>query len=262
MIEMNDRLMLYIDVLGFSDFIKGIPDDDLKKRLEFYESFFEKHNRREVFQEVTERDPVLAKIFPNVKTYIDDPESSVFSDSILTSYPEDMSEEFINDVSDRFVEGMRKRSLGTFIRKACEIQKEIILSLGLLVRGIIHIGFLHHEGHLIIGKGFIEVLELEKKKGKPVIYLSDEVYKRWKCEIDTELEKDKKRTFYRRNREDIYIFPAMLLAKDNKCEVERIMEKGLGEALELDKESEKDKASEKWKWMQDELRDYYSEGAQ
>ena len=139
-----------------------------------------------------------------------------------------------------------KKPIATFIHKGCEIQRDILFSLGLLVRGVIHIGPLHHEEHLIIGKGFIEAFELEKEKKNPAIYLSAEVYKRWQTEIDIELKKDKQHTFYRKEGDDIYIFPAYLLSEKNKQEVDTLIRNGLDQAP--------CGARQKWEWMQTELR--------
>ena len=104
MLEMNDRLMLYIDILGFSDFMKKTPPNILKQKLCSYENIFKAYNKGESFKEVEQTDPMVKRMFPNVTTYEDNPESSVFSDSILFSYKEYMPEEFLNDTPVHFKE--------------------------------------------------------------------------------------------------------------------------------------------------------------
>jgi len=228
--SLQNKLILYVDILGFSNYVKDPSFSE--KNITALKDLFKKYNRSQTFEK---RDNYRYDLKFN---------STLFSDSFLVSIPEFLPAQALSVLSKQFRQGAKKIGVQGLIFSACEFQETLFLEFNLLVRGVIHYGKLLHEGHFIIGKGFIEAYDIEKKLINPAIYLSDEVKEIYKNEIERELKKGDKHTFYREEGKETYIFPATLISKDNSQRTRAIIKKG------KEKAKENSRALGKWHWME------------
>ncbi|STX43945.1 Uncharacterised protein [Legionella donaldsonii] len=125
----EDRVIIYLDILGFKDFIENMTSEQENALLRVYHSFRPSagHRRKDGLTELS---------------------FTFFSDTIVFSWP-------VNYVSN---------SLLIAVHQAEILQRTLFINLNLLSRGVIHIGKLYHNHPIIYGQGLIEAYSYEKEK--------------------------------------------------------------------------------------------------
>lgn len=135
--ELEPRMILYIDLLGFSEFIQKMK---MKSKEE---------NARTV--------GILTLTFPQVL------EAARRADNPANSRPYDMQ---LFHFSDTIVVSMSHRARGRAFEvmvKAANVIAARMLDIGLLCRGAIHFGQLYHKDNLIYGPALVEAHAHESK---------------------------------------------------------------------------------------------------
>jgi len=139
----EERYVAFVDILGFSEIVKNSIKGNEKP------SFDELVN---ILGKISERDHEIDSVFG------DDFKFQTFSDSII--------------MSDRI-------SIGGLFQITSAVQDLAIelLKVGLLMRGGIAKGRLHHDANVVFGPAFLEAYRLESSIAKfPRIILSRDVY--------------------------------------------------------------------------------------
>lgn len=132
------RIILYLDILGFSNFV--IKGDSTKEKIDLFMNFM----------------VGIKELFPDKAGYTS---AVTFSDTIIISVVDD------------------EIALEWLVRIADRIQCWIFINLGMLSRGVIHSGELIHKDSFIFGAGLIEAYNMEKNLTYPAIYFSKECVK-------------------------------------------------------------------------------------
>jgi hypothetical protein len=134
-------LIAFVDVLGFREAIKSTNAPEplvavLQQFADFKGEFGVEYEAIEAGYNATQR-----------------PAISVFSDSVAISYPLDVLRQDVGNMDIAL--GHIQNIIGYFAWNALEA--------GLLIRGGITIGAVHHEKGVVVGPGLIEAYELEQK---------------------------------------------------------------------------------------------------
>lgn len=138
----EDRILLYIDILGFTELVKNSEankTDNLQEKI------------LDVLRDLASFKDMYEKSFDEIGIKI-----SMFSDTIVFS-----------DTWD-------KDKISVFVSLAATIQKNL-LQLGYATRGVIHKGLLYHDSknHIIFGSGLIKAYTIERDEVKfPRVILS------------------------------------------------------------------------------------------
>ncbi|VEG92512.1 hypothetical protein [Legionella spiritensis] len=143
--QQEERIIIFIDILGFSHFIHNMGSDDeinLQKTYKILENAANRGSRTD--------------------TGVFRPSFTFFSDTIVISWPVDSLD--------------RKHSLFLVTTQAEQIQRQFFQEHNLLSRGVIHIGQLYHNHPILYGSGLIEAYREESKKViNPCIVLTRQV---------------------------------------------------------------------------------------
>lgn len=230
--KMEDRVILYIDVLGFSDFVNNSKPDDLEEFLKWYDEFFTQNN-----------------FHTNTEMYDDNygtlgETSTIFSDSIIKSWPKENIPHFDN-VPERFQQDKRTSPLQMFYR-VWNYQQEFLIRWGLLIRGILHFGQIYHRNHIVMGKGFVEAVNYEKTKCYPAIYLSPEYCEKYSDFLKRQEELPESKRRIKISTEGYYVYPATLKTEEHYHEILGLIKKNIEETTQ-------DKVRDKWKWLEETL---------
>jgi len=243
---MQARILIYIDILGFSNYIKSLAADEVDIVRSIYIEIIKKYTQQEKTKDITEEENaklpqiLLDTVSKNRKIISYNFQSTMFSDSILVSYPLLIEEKYFEDDPPQFRDGLRKTNIVPFIQKAQEIQRIILENLGLLTRGVIHIGPLCHEDNYFVKKAFIEAVELENKLENPTVYLTEKVIEEYKEFLIPILKKGKNQQTFRKDEGRIHLYPA--LSTESKCMINKYIQAGINNT---DK-----KIVLKWLWLQ------------
>lgn len=136
-VEVHERLVLYIDLLGFKNKVNKSDTQSQQQIVNFY-SFLLDNFKSDGFLESTGEGAANIQI-----------SSSFFSDSLISSYPINIEQILWDRMYpnlDKKLSGLKAKepSLIYAIHKVWVIQKECLLQLGLLIRGAITIGNAFH----------------------------------------------------------------------------------------------------------------------
>ena len=151
----EDRVVLFLDILGFEDLIKKSVEDNL------------------IYRNILD---ALSKIkgFENKYGQIQQREVTAFSDSIIISYPND------------------KRSLVSIF---FEIKELILILLGynIICRGGVGFGELYHKESIVFGPALITAYKLESESAilPRVIINEKDIFEYKDLHLEMFLEKDK-----------------------------------------------------------------------
>jgi hypothetical protein len=153
---MEQRLVAFFDLLGFSSIIRPHDDMNVKKQdkilallSELSENSGDFSYRADAVDEAT-------------TDHIIKPAISAFSDNIVYSFPLHS----IAPVGSGPITSYLADQAGAIFRQALE--------LGCLIRGGITVGQLHHDKQVIFGPALVEAYELESRYAKtPRIIISD-----------------------------------------------------------------------------------------
>lgn|GEM_PF-4154091 len=142
---MNDRLICFIDVINFRNYFESISRDtsfdDMTSFLKTYSDLIDLNNK-------------------SMKVEGFDIEISAIFDSFLISISKPQESE-VNIVDYLFW-------------LAQDIQKQILWHFGLLSKGVFHVGELFHKRNIIMGVGYLNVIDYEKKQKMPALFATDE----------------------------------------------------------------------------------------
>ncbi|MFO8653008.1 hypothetical protein SC438_07625 [Legionella pneumophila] len=143
--QQEKRIIIFIDILGFSHFINNISYDD-------------EINLQDTYR-ILEK---AANIGSREITGVFHPSFTFFSDTIVISWPIDSLD--------------RRTSLILAITQAEQIQRQFLQAHNLLSRGVIHIGQLYHNHPILYGSGLVEAyVEESKNVINPCIVLTRQV---------------------------------------------------------------------------------------
>jgi len=148
----EDRFVLFVDFLGFSDAVKGWDAERAAALLELLRALAASQSSYSV--------DGAPQTDGSYKINIS-PEFASFSDHVVVSYRLDALDEVEKHVQiqidslwiDMVLQEVQ-RIAGTIAKSALEI--------GLLVRGGLSFGELYHEGNVVIGKAMIDAYGLER----------------------------------------------------------------------------------------------------
>ena len=150
---MDEQLIAFIDLLGFSSIIKAQDDGRQRQILSLLTSLAEEKG------DFSSKTTAFAAGNPNIEVR---PAISAFSDNIVFSVP---------------ASGLAELGAGPLVFMLANFVAGIFssaISLGCLVRGGIAFGPLHHGGGVLFGAGLVEAYELESKfAGRPRIVVSE-----------------------------------------------------------------------------------------
>ncbi|HBD7397086.1 hypothetical protein [Legionella longbeachae] len=163
--EYEERLCLFIDILGWKEAINTLSADDLLKLLQpfmniskvhkFHKKFIEdaKKNSKEITENVIKtsiggRRILIPRLYEPVQL-------SIFSDTLVLSYPSIYLGRIYNELPS---------IINAFLVK------------GFIIRGGISLGHLYHKDNIIFGPALIEAYEIESYQAIfPRILISDAV---------------------------------------------------------------------------------------
>jgi len=154
--DYQQRIVAFIDVLGFSELVKqsGIPSN----------------------QERSSAGSKIGKLITTVKAI------EHFIDNVLN---DDRPDKFAEGAffSDSFVISMKTDQLLYLIRETGNLCRHL-LRHGLLCRGAITTGMLHHHHRIVVGPAFIKAYELERSAAVyPRIVFDDPTMEQWREEL-------------------------------------------------------------------------------
>ena len=151
--QYEDRIVLYLDILGFSNKIKGSSDEN--------ESF---ENIKELLNKLENQKELSDKWNNENDTY--DFQVSLFSDSLIISVPLKIKNGFYD-----------------LVKAAIFVMHDLIYS-GFIARGGITVGKFYHSGNVAFGPALIEAVELEKNAKYTKIILTKNIYNRLIMNLD------------------------------------------------------------------------------
>ena len=152
-IEYDEKLIAFIDILGFTNIVNNRYQDDAKSIRTILRHF------REILKDFPEKLSYDKKLFRQFRIRF-------FSDLIILTIPIRRSN------SKSFLESLHTMTWWIAISQTFLIRK------GILIRGSIHKGNIFDREDFIFGPGFIKAYELEHVKAKyPIVILSDDVIK-------------------------------------------------------------------------------------
>lgn len=150
----EERLCLFIDILGFKNHVEESAkqvDKDAKSSFRAF-TVARLHNALSVIDRaMTFEIDGLSNLYKTTKKV------TQFSDSVVASYRMDEKSALFDMLYDIYM-----------------LQVELIKH-GILVRGAITVGKLHHDDKLVFGPALVEAAELEKLAMYPRVILSQEV---------------------------------------------------------------------------------------
>ncbi|USQ12956.1 hypothetical protein J2N86_09605 [Legionella lytica] len=174
-IEYDNRICVYIDVLGWQDAIDKLSADNIFEILKpFLENHFYHQQHQGFIKDVrkSSNNNVIEKTgfirsmiggrWAEVPTMYEEVQLTVFSDTLVFSMPLDFGGRIYNKIPSIIIGFLEKE---------------------FLIRGGIALGSLYHKDHVIFGPALVESYKLELNEAKfPRILISDKVI----TEIGTE----------------------------------------------------------------------------
>lgn len=180
-LPIEERFVLFADLLGSSEASKR---DDFKKQrsiLELLQAIQSQVSEESVTFTLSEDRRGHSGRLGEIRIF---PEFSAFSDNFIASYriPGDQYGFGKNFCLDLFLQEAQ-RIIGMVSFQAS--------NLGLLIRGGITIGNLHHESGVVFGKGLVEAYELESKVAiYPRIVVGPKIYQEASSDMKSKLCQD------------------------------------------------------------------------
>lgn len=164
--QLEDRVVGYLDILGFSQAM-GSCDEDIANKALMLAQLLYHYDRRTEFLKTN-------RLLPDGSNYQDaQPEITVVSDSILISTP------YPSDIRHR---SFRLATITGFL----SMFQMKILEHGFLSRGGIAGGKALHKGHLFVGPAVVGAVSLEKESKVPAVIVCPQLLK-WVKEEFVEL---------------------------------------------------------------------------
>jgi hypothetical protein len=166
LIEYQERVVAFIDILGFKDIIRK-SEKDIEKLVTINRvlSYLKNHENKKLWgiQLMEIEEDAQKKGLQNFDIS-EDIACTCFSDSIV--------------VSVKVKDGLINNTVSTLIAQLSSIGKILMLD-GVLFRGGITVGNLIHENGVVMGQALIDAYELESNVAKyPRIVLSDKLLER------------------------------------------------------------------------------------
>lgn len=184
LVDTEQRIVAFIDILGFSAIIEEYDSDDGSNILN------ELHDTLEIAIKVSIENMIDSKTQTDVKEYL---EYRMFSDCICISLP---FIEYGNDFHIQFY------SLSSIV-KAYQLS---MMQKGFFVRGGISIGSFYADKNMIFSGGLVKAYKLEQKAFYPIIALDENVIERLKQNFEE-------------NEKGLFIEETMLMYKDNQSKI-------------------------------------------
>lgn len=219
----SERLVAFIDILGFRDLLtRSIESEDVVDNL---------HNALKRIMELKKENE-----FNSYYDYESGVEISTFSDSIVISYPIDY-----------------KGGLFLILTDLAHLQLDLAQQ-GVLIRGGITIGQLYHKEDIIYGPAFIEAYNLEHEKAiYPRIIIEkdkllDGIIKTKNCS-DIELEIKHFESCLNEDEDGFFYLDILRQASEVNDYYDLLAQFKKIIVLGLERSSEKDSISSKYKWL-------------
>lgn len=174
---MDTHLICYVDFLGVKRLVRDVPTDaeEVARINSFQQLLHDVADLRGAFQVIEQ--PIEAG-----RQFIVKPEISTFSDHIVISFN---------------MEALKSMGGNEFFSGLISIEKLIsslaaeALNLGLLIRGGIAVGPVHHEGGVVLGPAMVEAYELESSLAiYPRVVMSPALYSELRANFDLMLVTD------------------------------------------------------------------------
>lgn len=203
----QDRYIAFIDILGFKESVKVSYQDELE---------FERLNRDMRFIQRLQSENYKA---PYGSAYLG-MEFSLFSDSIIISYPADGPGNAFN-----------------ILLEIAYICLELV-GMGYLLRGSITVGPLMHEGSICFGPAMNEVVDLEKKANYPRILVDYKVIVRGiQCPgkaNDNQMEEEYLNKLIKKDRQIIFLNYLELYQEINDWDMYTILMENVRQTLMIE----------------------------
>lgn len=234
---MDKKIIVLIDILGFSEFICNIKQGDGKEDrvTQLYEYLTKIASPGLVSDLQTTKEGYLAINY--------EPGFTFFSDTILMFY-------------DKQIGNIDYNVFDQVLEKTAQVQKKIIELLGLLTRGCVHLGTAHYSfnGHPFFwGSGIVEAYNHEKNAQYPRVMVSNEAFNFYQsdlCNSNDLIKKDKDNIYYL----NLLLSYSKKDAKKKLVWVNEEMKK-----LKKSNNKDKEKILGKWEWFQSKLNGYIKE---
>lgn len=145
----------FIDILGFSDIMKSDDEEKRKKTIQLLYNIHELTNQAKINMQNLG--------LGSIATF--DVSVSTFSDNIVFSFPLDDPE-----LQFHYVHSFMGELFRIIINTVVDA-----LHIGVLFRGAISIGRMHHNGNVVAGLGLVEAVAKEKNADNPMVVIDNKI---------------------------------------------------------------------------------------
>lgn len=153
----GDYLVATLDILGYSDMMDTLNDEEIIELLSFLVNFFDKDNLNDFMNTQSTISNFVQKT-DNIKF-----ETRVFSDNILI---------FIPWSSDNKI---NEKNLAILLVKLAEIQAKFLVEMNILLRGAVTKGKFAWSKDVVFGKSLVTVYDLEKEAKMPRVIVDNQL---------------------------------------------------------------------------------------